>query len=129
MALKRICGVYCLVAAALVTIQFVIAPLYDPVLADEVWAATDWLIALGIVISLVTSVRWRLEDTGGEVTRLYLERTAVLVASGLLALWFAWNWFAYLEGDGDETILMWAFIDPLFVRTVGACGLLLIKER
>ena len=129
MALKRICGVYCLVAAALVTVQFVIAPLYDPVLADEVWAAADWLIALGIVISLVTSVRWRLEDTGGEVTRLYLERTAVLVASGLLALWFAWNWFAYLEGDGDETILMWAFIDPLFVLTVGACGLLLIKER
>ena len=129
MVLRRICGVYCLVSAALVTVQFVIAPLYDPVLADEIWAAIDWLIALGIVISLVASVRWRLDDTGGEMTRLYLERTAILVASMLLALWFAWNWFAYLEGDGDETVLMWAFIDPLFVLTVGACGLMMISEE
>ena len=129
MALRRVCGVYCLVAATIVAVQFVIAPLYDPVLADEVWAAIDWLIALGIVITLVTSVRWRLADTGGEVTRLYLERTAILVASALLALWFAWNWLAYLEGDGDETVLMWAFIDPLFVIVVGACGLMMMGRE
>ena len=129
MTLRHYCGIYCLVAAAIVTVQFVLAPLYDSALAEKVWAVVDWPIALGIIISLTASVRWRLNDTETEVTRLYLERTAVLVASVLLAVWFAWNWFAYLEGKGDESIIMWALIDPLFVLTVGACGFLLLSRR
>lgn len=46
--------------------------------------------------------------------------------AAVLGWWFFWNWFGDLMSR--EEVLLWAFVDPLFVVVVGACGVRLWRE-
>ena len=114
MAIQRILGAYALLIAVAVGVNFIATPLYDDGSTGfPVWRVLNWFMAAGVLVALISSVFPK--PTAG------CEAKILLGGSILLFLWFFWNWFGDLMSR--EEPLMWAFIDPLFVLVVGACGL------
>ena len=87
-------------------------------------------MAAGVIIALIASLIWKLRldkavADGSDLKRC-LEVNAISYASVVLGLWFFWNWFGNLMSRPEPSL--WAFIDPLFVVVVGACGIRLWRN-
>lgn len=129
--MRRILGAYAMLTAAAVAVHFVVTPLYDDGSTGfPVWKVFNWFMAPAVVLALATGAigKFRLDrDEGGvgDAVRA-LEANVLFYASAVLALWFFWNWFGDLTSREEAS--MWAFIDPLFVLVVGACGRRLWRE-
>ena len=129
-ASKLLAAAFWLLAAA-VALHFMFTPFYDGA-ADpgQIWDILNWFMAVAVSGALVLHyLRKRTLDSqsdDGAVTRGYLEANLALYASVVLTVWFFWNWFNTLTiGAGpqsDNRLLMWAFIDPLFVLISGVTG-------
>ena len=95
-------AVYLLAVAAVIVAQLVFSPFYRNVVdVGDIWHVMNWFMAASIIITLVVRYHDKLqldrEDTGGGISRRYLETYAGFVVTVFLALWFFWNW-------GDEFI-------------------------
>ena len=103
------------------------ANVLDP---SEGWRVLDWFMAVGAVVALVTQyTRKRAEESGRSdagVSREYLAANFAFYASVLLAIWFLWNWIDSLVigvgNQNDTNVILWAFIDPLFIMVMGITG-------
>ena len=121
-----------MLVAAIVAAHFILSPFYQDVMdIDRMWFVLNWFMAAGSIIALVVNYH-RYKATGaqsgeGPVDRQYLKVTVALIASLVLVIWFLWNWFDDLTAasgsQSDIRLIMWAFIDPLFVLVTGATGL------
>ena len=135
---KRLIATYLFATAIAVALHFVFSAFYqDAVDLEKVWNIVNWFMAFAVLISLVvwSSSKIDLDQSGsdGNVSRRYLEVNAALFATVLLTLWFFWNWFDNLvlgsTPQGDTRLIMWAFIDPLFVLIVGLTGCHICPRR
>ena len=121
-----------MIVSVVVAAHFILSPFYqDTMDIDRMWFVLNWFMAVASVIALVVNYH-RYKATGaqsgeGEVDRQYLKVNAALIASLGLVIWFFWNWFDDLTAasgsQSDTRLIMWAFIDPLFVLVTGATGL------
>ena len=128
---RHILGAYAVLLAVAVGAHFIITPLYDDGSTGfPVWRVFNWFMAAGVIIALTASLIWklRLDKAGAEGLDLKrcLEVNAIFYASVVLGLWFFWNWFGNLMSRAEP--LLWAFIDPLLVVVVGACGIRLWRN-
>ncbi len=128
-ALQRLLAVLFGAIALVVTVQFVVSSFYqDAVDLDQVWTYVDWLIALGVLAGLIVHyLRKRALGRPAEsITREYLEVNLAFYLTVMLALWFFWNWFDDLtvgaESQDATHLLMWTFVNPLFVVISGFTG-------
>ncbi len=89
-------------------------------------------MAASIIITLVVRFHDKVQLDREDDTRLsrrYLETCAGLIVSVFLALWFFWNWgdeYIASAGKGSQiNLIIWSFINPLFVVVTGltACRL------
>ena len=119
-----------LVAAA-VALHFILTPFYDDATnVYRVWDILDWFMAVVVVVALVLhclrkhTLDRRRDDV--TITREYLEVNLAVYGSAALTLWFFWNWFDALtigpDLQSDIRMLMWAFVNPLFVLICGVTG-------
>ena len=130
--LSRIAAAALWLLAVAVAFHFTVSPLYrDAVDIAQVWDVLDWFMSFGVIAAIVINyMRKRSLDSGGNgdgtITRGYLEANLAFYASGLLTVWFFWNWFDSLAlgatPQGDLAMLMWTFIDPLVVLVSGITG-------
>ena len=129
---KPLAAAFWLLAAA-VALHFIFTPFYDDAtnVVDQVWNILNWLMAIGVVVALaVHYFRKRALDSrrdDGTITREYLEVNIAVYGSIILTLLFFTNWFDKLTIDAgrsqDEThLLIWVFVDPLFVLISGITG-------
>ncbi len=129
-------AVYILAAAAVIVAQLVFSPFYRNVVdVGDIWHVMNWFMAASIIITLVAQYHDKLqfrEDTGGGLSRRYLETYAGFVVAVFLSLWFFWNWgdeFITSSGaESDTNLLIWAFINPLFVVVTGLTGCPVVGE-
>jgi hypothetical protein len=135
--LKRAAAIYLFAAAAVVVAQMVISPFYRNVVdVGDIWHVMNWFMAVSIIITLVVRFHDKVQldrEADSSLTRRYLETYAGLTVGVFLALWFFWNW-------GDEAItsageasqinlIIWSFINPLFVVVTGLAGCRLLSNR
>ena len=135
-ALRRMLAVLFGAIALVVTVQFVLSPLYqDAVDLDQVWNYVNYLLALGVLAGLIVHyVRKRALGRVGWIhySREYLEVNLAFYLTVMLALWFFWNWFDDLtvgaESQDATHLLMWTFVNPLFVVISGHTGIHLWRD-
>ena len=137
MARKVVGGVVGASALA-VALHFIFSAFYeDAVDVDQIWSVLDWFMAFGVLVALaVWYLRKRvLDGRGGDgITREYLEVNVILYVTAFLSMWFFWNWFDDLTvADGaqsDTRLVLWAFIDPLYVLVacVTSCTLWCVRS-
>ena len=133
--LQRLLAVLFGAFALVVTVQFVFSPFYpDAVDVGQLWNYVNYLMALGVLAGLIVHyVRKRgLTVSSGSITREYLEVNLTFYLSIVLALCFFWNWFDDLTvgADSQDTthLIMWTFVNPLFVVISGHTGLSLWRD-
>ena len=137
--LKRLLSVFFLLVAAAVATHWVVTPLYDNSSGEyPVWVFLNWFMAVAVALALIVNAMRKFGpqsgDSGGAITRQYIEVNLAFYTSIVLALWFYWNWFHSLfpanEPDIVGTIHLqwWAFINPLLVLVVGTTGARLWRD-
>ena len=118
---QRVLGAYSVLAAIVVGAHFIFEPVYhDGSTVNPVWTVLDWFMAPAVLTALFASTVWKLSLGDDAGLKRYLEANTAFYASAILAIWFFWNWFGTLMSQGE--LLMWYFIDPLFVVVVASCG-------
>ena len=125
-------------SALAVALHFIFSAFYeDAVDVDQIWSVLDWFMAFGVLVALaVWYLRKRVLDGrgGDKITREYLEVNVILYVTAFLSMWFFWNWFDDLTvADGaqsDTRMVLWAFIDPLYVLVacVTSCTLWCVRS-
>ncbi len=115
-----------------VLFHFVLNPFYeDTVDAISVWHVLNWIMAVGIIITLVlTFVRRGRLDTDSATTTHICVNVAFYVAV-VLAILFFWNWFDDLTaGEDGQSVTRgyyWVMINVTFVVLVGTVSARLWK--
>ena len=130
---RKVVGFVVGASALAVALHFIFSAFYeDAVDVDQIWSILDVFMAFGVLVALIVwYLRKRAMDGrgGNGITREYLEVNLLLYVAAFLSLWFFWNWFDFLvAGDGgqsDTRLILWAFIDPLYVLVacVTSCSL------
>ena len=132
--LKKLAGAYMVVLAVVVAVYFII----NTVLGESidgfdvlgVWQVLDVLMLIGIVLALVSNYMRKREedgsDSGGGVTRQYLEVNLAFYLTAAVTILFLHNWLALLaiglDADNHQAWVIWAFVDVMLPLTVGTTG-------
>lgn len=128
---KRLLAAYLVAIATAVALHFIFASFYrDAVDTGQLWNILNWFMAVAVLVTLIVrylgKVKLDRQGSDGSVTRKYLEVNAALYLAAVLTIWFFWNWFDDLmvgaDSQSDIRLILWAFIDPLFVLIVGTTG-------
>ena len=105
--LKKLIGAYLVVVAALVVVFFIINPfLVDSVDVQSIWYVLDVLMVIALALALVFNFARKREecrlDSGGAVTRRYLEAKVTFFVTAGVTILFLHNWFSLLAFGGDS---------------------------
>ena len=126
--LQRILGVYAMVIALAVAVNFILTPFFfDNDSGYPIWDVLDFFMAAAILIVFVASCldMWRLCKAGDDADlKRYVSVNVAFFATGVLLLLFFSNWAAHLAGNEDlEDWTIWAIVDATLPLIVGAGGL------
>ncbi len=133
-ALHRLLAVLFGAFALVVTVQFVFSPFYqDAVDIGQLWNYVNYVMAIGVLAALVVHyLRKRaFAGTAESLSREYLEVNVAFYLSLVLTLCFFWNWFDDITvGESQDTthLIMWTFVNPLFVVISGITGFHLWRD-
>ena len=125
---KRLAGAYLALVGAAVAVHFVIDPLiYDTEWEEGVpvaWIVLDWLMALGLAITLLVTFEAKRAADAGSDLREYLVANAQFYLAAGVTLLFLWNAVQIDWAAGDQTpdSQVWVLIDvvlPLLFVTLG----------
>ena len=139
--LKKLAGAYMVIVAVLVAVYFIINSVLGEAIDDfdvlGVWHVLDVLMLIGLVLALSFNyMRKRDEDgsdSGGAVTRRYLEVNLAFYLTAAITILFLHNWLSLLavglDDDNHPAWVIWAFVDVLLPLTLGATGCRLWREE
>ena len=132
-AAMRIVGALMAGTGAVVAVYFIINPFLDESFdVLSVWYVLDVLMVIGLVIALAFSYLQKREedggDSGGAVTRRYLEVNAAFFLTAAVTILFLHNWFSLLA-DGPDSLdgnhqawVIWAVVDVIVPLILGITG-------
>ena len=134
--LKKLAGAYMIVLAVVVAVYFIINTVLgesiDDFDAQSVWYVVDVLMLIGLVLALVFNCARKREedrsDSGGAVTRRYLEVNLAFYLTAAITILFLHNWLSLLALGGDsldgnhQAWVIWAFVDVMLPLTLGTTG-------
>ena len=118
--------------AAVVLFHFVFNPFYeDAVDAISVWHVLNWMIAVGVVITLALTYIRRGRLSADSATTTYICVNVAFYVAVVLAILFFWNWFDDLttgeDGQSPTRGYYWVIINVTFVVLVGTVSARLWK--
>ena len=127
---RKLVGVVVGASALAIALHFIFSAFYeDAVDVDQIWTVLNWFMAFGVLVALMVFYHLKrvMEGRGADgVTREYMEVNLALYVAAFLSIWFFWNWFDDLTvADGvqsDGRLILWAFIDPLYVLVACAAS-------
>ncbi len=119
--------------AIVVLFHFVFNPFYeDAVDAISVWHVLNWVMAVGIVITLALTYLCRRRLGSDMDTNIYICVNVAFYVAVVLAILFFWNWFDDLtageDGQSPTRGYYWVIINVTFVVLVGTVGARLWKN-
>lgn len=136
--LKKLVGVYLIGLAVVVAVYFIIGGFlpddFDPL---NVWEILDIMMAVALVFALLFNYVQKRRigggETGGLVTRTYLEANVLFYFTAGIAILFLHNWFALLGFGADnlgapdatgnhQRWVIWAVVDVMLPITLGVTG-------
>ena len=139
--LKKPAGAYMVIVAVLVAVYFIINSVLGEAIEDfdvmGVWHVLDVLMLIGLALALYFNyIRKRDEDasdSGGSVTRRYLEVNLAFYLTAAITILFLHNWLSLLavglDDDNHPAWVIWGFVDVLLPLTLGATGCRLWREE
>ena len=110
--------------AVVVLFHFVLNPFYeDAVDAISVWHVLNWVMAVGVIVTLaLTFVCVRSLGSDSD-TNGYICVNVAFYAAVVLAILFFWNWFDDLtageDGQSPTRGYYWVIINTLFIVLLG----------
>ena len=120
--------------AVVVLVHFLFSPFYeDSVDVGEVWNILNWVMAVGVVITLATICAYKrcCGATDGDTNR-FICINAAFYAAAVLAILFFWNWFDDLtageEGQSQTRMFYWVVVNTLFVVLAGTLSVRLWRD-
>ncbi len=137
-ALRRPLGAVLVLSAVAVFAHFAFSTFYADSLAGDgvlrIWYALDIVMAACLLAALcvhLSAARAGGDGAGAAAGRRF-DATAMVYATALLALAFAWDWVDFLSKGLDspqsETrMLVWTFVDSGFVVVAAVTGLRLLR--
>ena len=132
-SLRKPLSIVLALMAAAVLFHFLANPFYeDAIDTISVWKVINWVMALGILITLaLTYVRKRDADPGADAFTLICVNVA-FYAAAVLAILFFWNWFDDLtageEGQSVTRGYFWVVVNTLFIVLLGSISTRLWKD-
>ena len=118
--------------ALVVLSHFLLNPFYeDAVDPISVWHVLNWVMAVGVVITLALTFvrRGRLGDDDG--TTMHIAVNVAFYVAVVLAILFFWNWFDDLtageDGQSPTRGYYWVVINTTFVVLLGTVSARLWK--
>ncbi len=132
-SLRKPVGMYLVAVAVVVAVFFIISTfLEDSIDVMQVWLVLDVLMAIALVPALIFTYQCKRgedgQDSGGPVTRRYLEAKVAFFLTAAVTILFLHNWFTLLaQGtdslDGNWTAWnIWAVVDTMLPLVIGAVG-------
>ena len=119
--------------AVAVLFHFVLNPFYeDAVDAISVWHVLNWVMAVGILITLALTYVRRGRLGADSATTTYICVNVAFYVAVVLAILFFWNWFDDLtageDGQSPTRGYYWVIINVTFVVLVGTVSARLWKN-
>ena len=130
--LIRAAGVYLVLVAVVVAVNFVITPLYHPGgdAPFTVWEIINWFMAVAMVIALAASYteKRRVDGDGSTDLKRYLGANTVFFAMVALFLLYFWQWFSSLSPNTDADGQLWLYIDTAMPILIGVTGCRMLRN-
>lgn len=132
-AAMRLIGALMAGIGAVVAVYFIINPFLDESFdVLQVWYVLDILMVIGLAIALIFNYMQKREvdggDSGGAVTRRYLEVNAAFFLTAAVSILFLHNWFSLLADGADsldgnhQAWIIWAAVDVIVPLILGITG-------
>ena len=135
-ALRKPAGAYMIGLAVVVAVYFIIntvlAESFEKFDAQTVWYVLDVLMLIGLALALAFNCASKREedgqDSGGAITRRYLEANLAFYLTAAVTILFLHNWLSLLALGGDsldgnhQAWIIWAFVDVMLPLTLGTTG-------
>ena len=123
---RRIVGLYLILVAVAVAVNFLATPLYHPG-GDEpfaVWEILDWFMAVALVFTILTAYHIKRFVDGDESADLkqYIRSNTLFYVTVIVFLTFFHNWFSLLANPDGPDGQLWIFIDTVLPIVVGIAG-------
>ena len=131
-AIRKPLSVLLGVMALVVLFHFVLNPFYeDAVDPISVWHVLNWIMAVGIFITLVLTYIRRERLGADSATTMHICVNVAFYAAVVLAILFFWNWFDDLtageDGQSPTRGYYWVVINVTFVVLLGTVSARLWK--
>lgn len=129
---KLVFGYIHILLALVMVVQYIVFPMYDEDLANDVWNVIDYFSAIGAIAAVVFSYL-RCRDADKADLREYIASATMFIASVSLAILFFEQWFTtgLFAADGyklpDFRAAIWSVVNVAYPVTWGAIGLYLIR--
>ena len=132
--MNRLLGIFCLIVAVAVAINFVVTPLYMPLddtgYVYPIWEYMNWFMAAALLIALYANLRiFKTAKADGDQCCSSACNCCLCGATIVLALAYFHNWFLTMRFNPPDEyeLFLWAAIDAVFPLIVGYTGLKLMK--
>ncbi len=131
-AIRKPLAVVLGLTALVVLFHFVFNPFYeDAVDAISVWHVLNWVMAVGVIITLTLTYVRRGRLGADSATTTYICVNVAFYVAVVLAILFFWNWFDDLtageDGQSPTRGYYWVIINVTFVVLVGTVSARLWK--
>ncbi len=130
--LQSLAGVYLIVAAVAVTVNFIAQPIYDPEiegLGRTTWQIINPAMVAAAVVAIIAALPRKLKaDAAADAGQWeYFNANFSYFATVAMSLTLLWNWVDTQWGHGGHG-MMWVIINVAFVLLMSSIGSRLLRE-
>ena len=119
--------------SVVVLFHFLFNPFYEDTLdSGSIWQVLNWVMAVGIIITLALTYARKREGGADDDTNTYICVNVAFYAAAVLAILFFWNWFDSLtageDGQSPTRGYYWVIVNTLFIVLLGTVSAHLWKD-